>query len=228
MADHQTATSPPPNAVAPLPVVGDPAPATPELGLPRGKPTLLWSASADKPVAERTFRALAALSAERPQLACIAVACATREAADRWIAEVGGAWETEVVVDDTADRPLYARWGLGLATAWQLWNPRALYATVALGRREGIWARPTPATNTDGRRWQQGGAFAVDAAGIVRWVHVPAATDDLVDFNPVLQMFGLPELSRRTRRGSSASPSLSPRPSSTLGHPAADPIRYLE
>lgn len=147
------------------------------------------------------------------------------------MADVGGAWETEVVADP--ERSLYARWGLGLNTSWQMFNPRALYATYALGREEGIWSQawggrkkvPVPAANAasgsgpgsstgtgtsaTGNKWQMGGAFAVDVAGGVRWVHVPQASEDIVDFDPVLEVFGMPPLPRKPakkRRSPSPSP----------------------
>lgn len=144
------------------------------------------------------------------------------------MADIGGAWEVEVVADP--ERSLYARWGLGLNTSWQMFNPRALYATYALGRDEGIWSRawgghkkvpvpesPKPSIETaagtdantststgtgssapgstaNGNKWQMGGAFAVDVAGGIRWVHVPVASEDIVDFNPVLELFGMQPL----------------------------------
>ncbi len=111
-----------------------------------------------------------------------------------------------------------------------MFNPRALYATFALGRDEGIWSRAwggqgtATATATtmataagtgadaaaNGNKWQMGGAFAVDALGIVRWVHVPTASEDVADFNAVLELFGMPPLppphKRKPRRDPSPVP----------------------
>lgn len=194
-------------------------------------------------VAEKTFRSLAALSEDRPELTCIAVSQASREVTDLWVADIGGAWEVEVVADP--ERGLYARWGLGLNTSWQMFNPRALYATYALGRDEGIWSRawgghkkvPVPAessasastpsttgtgssapgSSANGNKWQMGGAFAVDVAGGIRWVHVPNTSEDIVDFNPVLELFGMPPLpSKVVKKRPSPSPSPIPDGQRTL------------
>ena len=140
------------------------------------------------------------------------------------MAEIGGTWEVEVVADPKRD--MYADWGLGLNTSWQMFNPRALYATYALGRDEGIWspmwggqkkstvptvqpadtpaasgeadaasAKPQESDNTTkGNKWQMGGAFAVDAMGIVRWTHVSKASEDVPDYNPMLEAFGIPPM----------------------------------
>jgi hypothetical protein len=191
-------------------------------------------APTDSLVAEKTFRSLAALSEDRQELTCIAVSQASREVTDLWVADIGGAWEVEIVADP--ERSLYARWGLGLNTSWQMFNPRALYATYALGRDEGIWSRAwgghkkvplpessststsatgsgssAPGSSANGNKWQMGGAFAVDVAGGIRWVHVPVASEDIVDFNPVLELFGMQPLPSKTVR-MRPSPSPSPIP----------------
>ncbi|ERS99674.1 uncharacterized protein SPSK_09717 [Sporothrix schenckii 1099-18] len=213
--------------VAPVPVVDGPAPPSPEFNMPRSKPVLIvFLRQCGDPFAEKTFRSLAALSEDRPELTCIAVSQASREVTDLWVADIGGAWEVEVVADP--ERSLYARWGLGLNTSWQMFNPRALYATYALGRDEGIWSRawgghkkvPVPSGSTtesgsgsspNGNKWQMGGAFAVDVAGGIRWVHVPVASEDIIDFNPVLELFGMPPLPSKTAK-KRPSPSPSPIP----------------
>ena len=188
-------------------------------------------------VAEKTFRSLAALSEARPELTCIAVSQAIREVTDLWVSDIGGAWETEVVADP--ERSLFARWGLGLNTSWQMFNPRALYSTYALGRDEGIWSRawgghrkvpsvtaeavtdPTSKTavagqSANGNKWQMGGAFAIDVAGGVRWVHVPPNSDDIIDFDPVLQLFGMQPLPKPTKRRRSPPPTAIPDGQRTL------------
>lgn len=214
--------------VIPPPKVGDAAPFSPELNLPRSKPTLIvFLRQCGDPFAEKTFRELAALSDQRRELTCIAVSQAARELTDNWVAEIGGTWEVEVAVDPKRD--MYADWGLGLNTSWQMFNPRALYATYALGRDEGIWSTmwggqkktslakspPPPADEHEaaaeadaaapsnpqvtgnspkGNKWQMGGAFAVDAMGIVRWSHVSKASEDVPDYNPMLEAFGIAPL----------------------------------
>ncbi|CAK7273692.1 hypothetical protein SEPCBS57363_005781 [Sporothrix epigloea] len=212
MAHQTTDTTIPP--IAPLPVVDGTAPL---------------------PVAEKTFRSLAALSEDRPELTCIAVSQAIREVTDLWVSDIGGAWETEVVADP--ERSLFACWGLGLNTSWQMFNPRALYSTFALGRDEGIWSQAwggqhkvpsvptgadatpkskTPGQSVNGNKWQMGGAFAIDVAGGVRWVHASPASDDIIDFNPVLELFGMQPLPKLTKRRHSPSPSPIPDGQRTL------------
>ncbi|EFX05881.1 hypothetical protein CMQ_3950 [Grosmannia clavigera kw1407] len=190
--DANTLNVPPVKDVAPVPTIGEVAPVTPDFKLPRSKPTVIvFFRYCGDPFSEKNFRQLAALSVQQPGLDYIAVSLCSREVTDRWIEKIGGAWNTDVIID--TERNLYARWGLGLNTTWQLFNPRALYTTVALGLEEGIWGRAVD----DGDRWQMGGAFAVDAAGFVRWVHVPDVSDDVVDFNPMLDLFGLPRVKGR-------------------------------
>lgn len=139
-------------------------------------------------VAEKTFRSLAAISRKHQgRLVCVAVSHSSREATERWVPQVGGAWQTEVIVDEHRD--MYASWGLGIASVWHVMNPFALYSVYRLGTDEGIWNRPTES----GSRWQTSGAFAVDAAGIVRWVHASSAADDLPDFNAALDALGIDE-----------------------------------
>ncbi|CAK7215408.1 hypothetical protein SCUCBS95973_002462 [Sporothrix curviconia] len=240
-AQNATATGPP---IAPPPVVDGTAPDSPELNLPRSKPVLLvFLRQCGDPFAEKTFRSLAALSEDRPELTCIAVSQAIREVTDLWVSDIGGAWETEVIADP--ERSLFARWGLGLNTSWQMFNPRALYSTFALGRNEGIWSQawggqrkvPTvtatateassteadgtpkpkiPGQSVNGNKWQMGGAFAIDVAGSVRWVHVPTASDDIIDFNPVLEMFNMQPLPKKTKRYRSPSPTPIPEGQHTL------------
>lgn len=164
------------------------------LSSPRLLPLFFPPSSRSQSVAEKNFRQLAALSAQQPGLDYIAVSLCSRDVTDSWVSQIGGSWNTDVIID--TDRNLYARWGLGLNTSWQLFNPRALYTTFTLGRDEGIWGRPVD----DGNRWQMGGAFAVDTAGFVKWVHVPNVSDDVVDFNPMLQQFGLPPLKKRRQK----------------------------
>lgn len=82
------------------------------------------------------------------------------------------------VVNDEG-REIYAKWGLGLTSTMHMMGPRSMYAIFALGLREGIWNRPTES----GNRWQTGGAFAVDASGMLRWMHIPGYVSDLGDLH---------------------------------------------
>ncbi|KAK0623315.1 hypothetical protein B0T14DRAFT_425525 [Immersiella caudata] len=81
----------------------------------------------------------------------------------KWVVDVGGEWEVEVVVDE--DRKLYRAWGLGDTGAWHEFNPRVLVNAYKLGRDEGIWGTQ----EQSGSRWQTGGAFGVDTGGWIRW-----------------------------------------------------------
>jgi len=179
--------TPPKKDVSPVPQVGSKAPTSELLPLPRDKPTLiLFLRHCGCPFAEKNFKLLTALSSSRPALHCIAVSHSSREATDRWIPQVGGEWEVEVLVDEGRD--LYSLWGLGIASTWHVVNPVAAYSALDLGRREGIWNRPTES----GSRWQTGGAFAVDAQGVVRWAHVASRADDVPDFEEAVRRLELP------------------------------------
>ena len=105
----------------------------------------------------------------------IAVSHSSPEATENWIPQVGGVWDTEVIVDQ--DRELYAQWGLGLSSTWHMASPLVLYSAFRLGTDEGIWNLPTES----GTRWQKSGAFAVDRDGIVRWVFVAGSADAMPD-----------------------------------------------
>ena len=137
-------------------------------------------------VAEKTFRSLTAVSEKHgASVHCVAVSHSSREATDRWVPQVGGAWQTDVIVDEGRD--MYAAWGLGLSSIWHALNPFALYSVYRLGTAEGIWNRPTES----GSRWQTSGAFAVDVDGTVRWAHVSGAADDLPNFEAALEALAI-------------------------------------
>lgn len=110
----------------------------------------------------------------------------TRDATDKWVIEVGGEWETRVLVDP--ERDLYAQWGLGTSSAWHALSPRAIYSTYRLGRDEGIWNRAAES----GSRWQTAGAFAVDAEGYVRWASVAKVADEVPDLDEALRVLKAP------------------------------------
>lgn len=100
----------------------------------------------------------------------------SQEDTDKWVVEVGGEWDVEVVVDP--ERDIYSAWGLGISSTWHAMNPWALYSAYRLGKDEGIWNRATDS----GSRWQMSGAFAVDANGFVRYAQVAKAADYVPDF----------------------------------------------
>lgn len=137
--------------------------------------------SSPRPVAEKSFRALTAFSTRHAgSIHCIAISHSTREHTEAWIPQVGGEWETEVIVDE--ERDIYAAWGLGLSSYWHV-GPMSFYNAMHLGKSEGIWNR----TTESGTRWQTGGAFAVDRAGKVRWVSVARTASDIPDLDAALK-----------------------------------------
>ncbi|KAG5942481.1 hypothetical protein E4U53_007245 [Claviceps sorghi] len=184
-AEVESFKSPEAKSIANLPVVGETAPSTAKLPLPNGKNTLiLFLRHCGCPFAEKTFKRLAAVSDKHRDIRCIAVSHSSPEATERWIPQVGGAWQTEMVIDPGRD--LYAEWGLGLSSTWHAFNPFSLYSVYRLGADEGIWNRATES----GSRWQKSGAFAVDSDGTVRWLHVSKTADDLPDFDTALGALG--------------------------------------
>jgi len=195
---------PPAKEVAPAPKVGDTAPSSAKLSFPRPKPTfIVFLRYCGDPFAEKIFKRLAALSDAHRGLCCVAISHASQAVTDAWVAQVGGAWETEVIVDE--ERDLYAAWGLGLSNTWHVYNPKALYSALSLGKNEGIWARATggstgaskegevskTSAGPSGTVWQIGGAFAVDRAGVLKWAHVAKGMDDVPDFKEALQLLGM-------------------------------------
>ena len=136
-------------------------------------------------VAEKTYKQLTALSDQHRDVHFVAVSHSSTEATERWLPQVGGVWQTDVIVDDK--RELYAKWGLGLSSLWHTFNPMSLYNVYRLGQDEGIWNKPTES----GSRWQTSGAFAVDADGTVRWTHVSKTADDLPNFDDALGALGI-------------------------------------
>ncbi|CAN8096530.1 unnamed protein product [Discula destructiva] len=177
--------TPPPKEIAPLPKVGEDARqhADSKLQLPKDKPTIIvFLRHCGCPFAEKAFRALTAFSTKHAgAIHCIAVSHSSQPATDAWVAQVGGAWDTDVLVDE--ERDVYAAWGLGLSSYWHAVGPGALYGAVQLGKREGIWNR----TTLSGTKWQTGGAFAVDRAGKVRWVSVARSASDVPDLAAALR-----------------------------------------
>ncbi|QPH16923.1 hypothetical protein C2857_001663 [Epichloe festucae Fl1] len=172
--------------VANEPTVGAKAPSTAKLPLPNGQKTIiLFLRHCGCPFAEKTFKTLAAISDQHRDIHCVAVSHSSLEATERWVPQVGGAWQTEVVVDEGRD--LYADWGLGLSSTWHAFNPFSLYSAYRLGTDEGIWNRATES----GSRWQKSGAFAVDGDGTVRWLHVSQTANDLPDLNAALRALGV-------------------------------------
>ncbi|KAM7192805.1 hypothetical protein V8F33_008122 [Rhypophila sp. PSN 637] len=183
------------------------APKSDLIQFPRAKPVIVvFLRHCGCPFAEKTFRLLTKFSSRNhDQIHCIAVTQASsQEAAEKWVIANGGEWDVEVLTDPS--RELYGRWGLGLASAWQVFGPMQVAEAYKLGVNEGIWgtsmssldsaSEPRPGTEyghgagddqsegakgSNGNRWQMGGVFAVDEVGIVRWAHVGTSASDIPD-----------------------------------------------
>ncbi|KAH9900552.1 hypothetical protein F4778DRAFT_739449 [Xylariomycetidae sp. FL2044] len=177
--------TPPAKEMSPVPIVGSKAPENDNLKLPSDKPTIIvFLRHCGCPFAEKVFKRMTRLSTAHEDVHFIAVSHSSPEATERWVVQVGGNWNVQVVVD--YERELYAQWGLGISNTWHVLSPLTLYKTLQLGKSENIWNRPTES----GNRWQKSGAFALTADGIVRWAKVAASADDLPDFDPALASIG--------------------------------------
>lgn len=136
-------------------------------------------------VAEKTFKALAGLSNEYKDVHFIAVSHSNEDHTARWVTQVGGEWDTDVIVDE--ERDIYSQWGLDISSTWHVFNPWSLYTVYKMGKEENIWNKPTES----GNRWQTSGAFAVGADGTVRWEHVCKTADDIPDLNAAVAALGV-------------------------------------
>lgn len=119
---------------------------------------------------------LRSLAAEDSTRNYIAVSHSSPSSTEKWLASIDGPGKVQVIVDDS--RELHAAWGLGVSDVWHVLNPWAMYSLYTLGKKEGIWNKPTES----GSRWQTAGSFAVDAEGKVKWEKVAKAADEIPDF----------------------------------------------
>ncbi|PVH86803.1 hypothetical protein DL98DRAFT_406626 [Cadophora sp. DSE1049] len=170
---------------SPVPKVGTKAPSTSELSFPNsdGKPTIItFLRHCGCPFAEKTFRNLRDLSSIDTSKNYVAVSHSSDSATRNWLDSVGGKGNVRVIVDEK--RQLYGKWGLGVSSTWHVLNPWSLYAVYTLGKKEGIWNKPTES----GTRWQTSGNFAVNGAdGKIKWVAIPEAADNLPDFEEAVK-----------------------------------------
>ncbi|ETS83379.1 hypothetical protein PFICI_05255 [Pestalotiopsis fici W106-1] len=173
--------------VQPAPKPGEKAPVNENFTLKTDKPTLIvFLRHCGCPFAEKTFKKLTSISSKyKEDLHCVAVSHSSPEATERWVIQVGGNWEVEVVVDH--EREMYAQWGLGVSNTWHVLSPLSLYRVFQLGKQENIWNRATES----GNRWQTAGAFGVDADGTVRWVQVAASADDMPNLDEAVRTLGI-------------------------------------
>jgi hypothetical protein len=116
-----------------------------------------------------------------PDVRCIAVSHSDEPSTSKWIEAVGGAGEVEIIVDP--ERTTYGKWGLGVSSFWHVLNPWSMSNVLKVGREERIWNRPTES----GSRWQISGTFSVDGNGVVRYVQVARAADEIGDFEEALK-----------------------------------------
>jgi hypothetical protein len=115
----------------------------------------------------------------------LAVSHSDQEATKNWVISVGGSWDVDIIVD--SDREIYAKYGLGVSSAWYVLTPWSWYSAYKLGTAEKIWNRPTES----GSRWQTSGAFAVDKEDVVRWVEVAKTASDIPNFQDALKALGV-------------------------------------
>jgi hypothetical protein len=127
------------------------------------------------PFAEWTARELRAAAERHPDVAWVAISHAPPAATAAWAEAVGGLGDVVLLADP--DRACYAAWGLGRSSLAHFAGRRSL-AQVARLARAGVRNR-----HPHGTRWQQAGTFAVDAAGTVRWRHLPGHAGELPDLS---------------------------------------------
>jgi hypothetical protein len=171
----RTFLPPPAVPTATTPAVGDPAPAREELGVEGRAALICFLRHTGCPFAEETLRRLRELDTD---VARVAVTHSTEPQSAAWLEQVGGADGVELRCDP--QRALYAAWGLGRTSMSHFLGRDSLRGVTRLAR-QGVRNR-----HPEGSRWQSAGTFAVDAAGVVRYVHVPAHAGDLPDLRAAL------------------------------------------
>ncbi|KAL9082698.1 MAG: hypothetical protein Q9159_006238 [Coniocarpon cinnabarinum] len=150
--------------LGPVPRPGDWAPSTEQLSMPA-----------------RTFLALRDVADVNPSVCCVAVSHSNKQSTDKWLSDLNGPGDVQVVVDDK--RSLYAKWGLGVSSWMHLANPANFINVYRLGKDAGIKVRSTES----GSRWQTSGAYAVDGDGVVRWGGPAKRSDEFVRFDEALK-----------------------------------------
>lgn len=190
-------SAPPARTVEQAPAVGARAPSSTSLSpslnaalrplMTDGKPVvLLFLRFIGCPFSEKIFIALRTLANRYPQIHFIAVSHCTKEATDKWIKDLGGAWAVTLVIDK--DRELYAQWGLGMSNWGHLLHPRNGYNQYLLAKNEGVWGGQI---GEGGCRWQVGGTYAVDGRGNVQWGGPMKSVDEKVDLEEAIKALGL-------------------------------------
>lgn len=162
----------------------------PELpGLSPGRPAVVaFLRHVGCPFAEATVRQMAALAADHPGIDFLAVTHSDDRPSRRWCDAFGGAPGVHLVPDP--ERARYAAWGVGLSDRRHFAGPESLGALRRL-LDDGIhnrWA--------SGNRWQAAATFAVDAAGVLRWRHVPAHAGDVPPLGEAVAALAAPTVNR--------------------------------
>jgi hypothetical protein len=172
--DLRTFVRPDRPRVVPLPEIGRPAPplpgAPPALGRPR---IVAFLRHVGCPFAELTMKTLDEASGRHPEVQFLAVSQGTPAATRRWCAELQMGYG--VMVIDDPGRDVFVAWGLGLTSLRHFLGIRSVGRALSLATR-GIRNR-----HPSGNRWQQAGTFGIDAAGTLRWMHLPEHAGDLPD-----------------------------------------------
>lgn len=137
-------------------------------------------------VTEKLFLQLRSLANRHTAIHFIAISHCTPQATEDWVRKLGGAWNIDVIVDQT--RELYALWGLGISNWGHVLNPRNGYNQYMLGKKEGVWGQP--GVGEGGCRWQVGGAYSIDERGIVKWGGPMKSVDDAIAFEDGIKALG--------------------------------------
>lgn len=178
--DLRTFVKPERAAPSPPPAIGDVAPALSDAPPAQGRARLVaFLRHVGCPFAEVTVRELDAISLRHPAVQFIAVSQGTPAATRQWCARLRIGYGVTIV--DDPDGRLYVAWGLGLTSLGHFLGWRSVCGAMSLAVR-GIHNR-----HPSGSRWQSAGTFAVDAAGIVRWRHLPVHAGDLPDLAAALR-----------------------------------------
>lgn len=132
-------------------------------------------------VAEKIFCQLRDAAAKNSDILCIAVSHSDKAATEKWLQDVGGSGNIQVVVDH--DRQSFSEYGLGPSSYWAVLNPWSLSNAMTIGKNEGFDIRPTES----GSRWQTSGLFAVDGSGILTFSYRSKTSDDPGDLEAALE-----------------------------------------
>ncbi|KUJ21003.1 uncharacterized protein LY89DRAFT_704959 [Mollisia scopiformis] len=176
----QSWLSPTSLTTSPAPELGSKAPSSEPLPFPSkdGKRTIVtFLRHCGCPFAEKNFLSLRTLASQHANaINFVAISHSSQSSTEKWLSAIGGAGDVQVIVD--SERAVYAKWGLGVSSAWHVLNPWSMWEVYKLGKGEGIWNRPTES----GSRWQTSGSWGIDGEGVVRWGEVARAADDIADF----------------------------------------------